>query len=114
MARRTCSCEHRGMIETSAKVRRWKLVVAGFALSLVAVTGICEAMGWPFLVGTVQRWLGAALDRQLRFGADPAAPSMVSIHLLGGVTIAADYIEIGAPEWSHSPYTLLGRQASMT
>ena len=82
-------------------------------LGLVIVIGICEAMGWPFLVGPVQRQLSKTLDRRVVFGDSPETPSGVRIGLLGSVRVHADSIEIGAPSWSQAPHMLLARDATL-
>ena len=80
-------------------------------LALVAAILVCEAIGWPFLVGPVQQRLAAVLDRRVAFGNDPAKSSGVHIGLLGSVRVRADSIEIGPPRWSQARHTLLARDA---
>ncbi|HWI11605.1 MAG TPA: hypothetical protein VNU48_09770, partial [Burkholderiaceae bacterium] len=93
---------------------RWGRWAAGVVAAVIVGLGACEAMGWPFLAGPMQRWLGETLARRVSLSGNPATDPKVEIHLLGGIRIAADYIEIGAPLWSDAPHMLLARQAHMT
>ena len=97
---------------TTTRTTRWRLIAAG-AITAVVSLGVCEALGWPFLVQPIQRWLSATLERRISFNEDPAAHPRVIIHLLGGLAITAPYIEIGAPAWSAAPYLLLARDARL-
>ena len=90
---------------------RWPLALISVVVALVAVVLVCEAVGWPFLVGPVQHRLSKALDRSVTFGDDPATASGVRIQLLGGVRIHADSIEIGPPPWSPARHTMLAHGA---
>lgn len=92
---------------------RWPLALIALLLGIVVVVGICEAVGWPFLAGPVQRQLGKALDRRVIFGDNPETTSGVRIGLLGSVRVHADSIEIGSPSWSRSPHMLLARDAAL-
>jgi uncharacterized protein involved in outer membrane biogenesis len=97
-----------------ASTRRPVLFAAlGTLAALLLAFALCEAIGWPFLVAPMQRWMGEALERRVVFGADPSAPSQVSIHLLGGIGVTAQSIEIGAPSWSKSPHMLKARDAKL-
>ena len=92
---------------------RWPLALLALLAALIVAIGICEAAGWPFLVGPVQRQLTKTLDRKVAFGSDPATGSGVRIGLVGGVRVAAASIEIGAPEWSNAPHMLLATDARL-
>ena len=83
-------------------------MVVGLA---AAGLGVCEALGWPFLGGPMQRALGNALQRTVRLGLPGSDRPEVKIHLLGGIDIQAARIEIGAPPWSQAPHTLLAENA---
>ena len=99
----------------AATPTRWGRWAAGVvAVVFVVGLGTCEAMGWPFLAGPMQRWLGETLARRVSLSVDPATEPKVEIHLIGGIRIGADYIAIGAPAWSDAPHMLLARQAHMT
>ena len=98
---------------------RWRRLGfgAGFGALLLAIViafVICEALGWPFLAAPMQRWLGTALERTVSFSDDPKAEPKVSIHLLGGIELQADYLRIGAPPWSTAPFMLLARDSQLT
>ena len=88
-----------------------------FATIVVAVLllafGVGEALGWPFLVGPVQRALSSALERRVSFTADAGAGWAVRFRLLGGLSIDAANIDIGAPAWSTQPHTLVAREAQL-
>src|SRR5690349_295029 len=90
---------------------RWPLVLSPAGVAVVAVVLVCEAVGWPFLAGPVQRRLSRLLDRSVAFGDDPGKSSGVRIGLLGSVRIHADSIEIGPPPWSPARHTMLARDA---
>ena len=83
-------------------------------LIIVIAFGVCEALGWPFLAGPMQRWLGTALERKVSLNEDPSVEPKVSIHLLGGIELKAAYLRIGAPPWSSAPYMLLARDSHLT
>ena len=109
-------CQHILMSHGTARPFSWRLLGVGFALTLLILAvgfGICEALGWPFLAGPMQRWLGTTLERRVSLSADSAAKPEVVIHLLGGIKLKAGYIEIGAPAWSSAPYMLLARDAHL-
>ena len=93
---------------------RWPLALLVLAAGLVVAIGICEAAGWPFLAGPVQRELAKTLDRKVTFGGDANSGAGVRIGLIGSVRVTAASIEIGAPEWSSSPHMLLARDARLT
>lgn len=81
--------------------------------AIIVIVGVCEAIGWPFLVGPVEHRLAKVLDRRVVFGDVPGAASGVRIGLIGSIRVRADSIEIGAPAWSPTPYMLLARNARM-
>jgi len=82
-------------------------------LGLVAGVAACEALGWPFLAGPMQRVLGTLLHRSVALGADANRPE-VRTHLIGRIAIATPSIRIGAPPWSKAPHTLLARDARLS
>ena len=92
---------------------RWPLVLIGLFVALVVAVAICEAIGWPFLVGPLQRQLTKTLDRRVVFGANPGGGSGVRIGLLGSVRLRAASIEIGAPSWSTAPHLAVARDAAL-
>ena len=117
MELRVAVCQHGAMSQGSFPKFRWRLIGAGFLAFVAFVVigfGVGESMGWPFLGGPMQRWIGHAIDRRVSFSADLAAKPVVLIHLLGGVKVDAAHIEIGAPPWSKAPHMLLARDAQLT
>lgn len=102
------------MTQGTTRFVEWRLFGAGFLLVFVAAVGVCEALGWPFLAGPMQGWIGNTLQRRVALSEGPAAPPKATVHLLGGIRIAAAYIEIGAPAWSSAPHMLLARDARLT
>ncbi len=98
---------------SGGKSIRWGRTAAVVAGSVVVVLGLCEAMGWPFLGGPMQRALSDALQRKVSLGAPGSDRPDVKIHLLGGIDIQAARIEIGAPSWSQAPHTLLAENARL-
>src|SRR5689334_13138809 len=93
--------------------RRWPWVAGGVLAAFVVAVGVCEALGWPFMAGPVQRWLAHTLDRKVEFSTDPATQPQVKIRLLGSLRVHAAYIEIGAPAWSKAPHMLQARDATI-
>ena len=75
--------------------------------------GVGESLGWPFLVGPIQRALSSALDRRVSLTAEAGVGPAVRIRLLGGLFIRAANIDIGAPAWSSEPHTLVARDAQV-
>jgi uncharacterized protein involved in outer membrane biogenesis len=92
---------------------RWPAITLAVVAAFVVVVLVCEALGWPFLVSPVQQWLGKTLDRRVEFGDATGERSGARIHLLGGISVTASRIEIGAPDWSHAPHMLLARDARL-
>jgi len=92
---------------------RWPLALIAVVAAIVVAILVCEAIGWPFLVGPIQHRLEAMLDRRVVLGGDAQRASGVRIGLLGSVRVRAASIEIGAPSWSPTPHTLLARDAHL-
>ncbi len=90
---------------------RWPLLLIGTLAFFVVAVLLCEAAGWPFLVGPAQRWLSSALERRVEFGE--ANGRGVRIGLLGSVRVEAASIEIGAPAWSQAPHMVLAHDARL-
>lgn len=71
-------------------------------------------MGWPFLGGPIERYVGKQLDRPVSFSAvDGDGVNTLRIHLLGGVSVKAGSIRIGAPAWSKAGQTLVATDAEL-
>lgn len=80
--------------------KKWGLSVLGAFLIVIALILGCEALGWPFLVGPLQRRLSSALDRKVALVGG-------KIYLLGSVRVDAHRIEVGSPSWGSAPHTFL-------
>jgi uncharacterized protein involved in outer membrane biogenesis len=91
---------------------RWPLLSLGLVGVLVVAVLICEAVGWPFLVGPVQRTLARTLDREVVFGRGADDPG-VRIGLLGSVRVTASSLRIGAPAWSKEAHTVVAEDARL-
>ena len=96
-----------------AKWGRGPRIGLAIVLALVVAVGVCEALGWPFLVGPMQSILSKKLDRKVQFSPDAATPAKVRIGLIGRIKLDADYLLIGAPPWSQAPHMLLARDARL-
>ncbi len=110
--------QHPGMTQKKAGPRgRWPFnLVGAFAaclLALIVVVAISEALGWPYLVGPMQKYVAKALDRRVLFAPDANTPAHVRIGLIGSVRLDAAYLELGAPAWSSAPHMLLARDARL-
>lgn len=99
-------------MEKNNRVVSWRRGLAAVGATVFVALAVCEAMGWPFLVGPLQRRLSSTLERPVQFGEDGARPQ-ASIHLLGGIKVATPYFRIGAPSWSTEPQMLLARDARL-
>ncbi|WP_144290206.1 AsmA family protein [Ideonella sp. A 288] len=97
-----------------ARPVRWTVLAAAFAAVVIVAFGLCEALGWPFLAASMQRWVGDTLQRRVSLSADPAMPPKAMIRLLGGIEVTAPYLEVGAPAWSAAPHTLVARDARLS
>ena len=92
---------------------RWPLITIAVLAGIVLAIGVCEAIGWPFLVAPIQRQLSKALDRPVVFGNDPSTSSGVRIGLIGRLRVTAASLEIGAPSWSKAPHMLLAHDVRL-
>ncbi len=85
--------------------RRWPSIAGLVAVAVVAAVLICEALGWPFLVSPMQRWVSQTLDRRVTFETG-ATQADVRIGLLGSIRLRTGTLEIAAPEWGREPFFL--------
>ena len=92
---------------------RWPLATLSVVSALLVGVLVCEAIGWPFLVSPVQRWLASTLDRRVEFNDEGGGTSGVRVRLLRGVQVDAQRIEIGAPAWSKAPHMVLAHDARL-
>ena len=65
-------------------------LLAALALLILAFA-VCEAIGWPFLRGPIERALTQGLARPVEIGRD------FRLHLLGAVRIRGESLVIRAP-----------------
>jgi len=101
------------MVRLPKLAPRVGIVVTALLLAVGAGIALGEALGWPFLAGPMQRWLGSTLHRTVVFGTDPAQPQ-IHTRLLGGIQVSGPSILIGAPAWSQAPHTFLARDAHLS
>src|SRR5258706_7548784 len=101
------------MVRIPKLAPRVGIVVAVLLLAVGATIAVGETLGWPFLGGPLQRWLGSALHRTVVFGPDPQQPQ-IRTHLLGRIEVSGPSILIGVPAWSQAPHTLLARDARLS
>lgn len=87
--------------------RAWHAVL-GVVLVLLAALLVCEALGWPFLAGPLERQLSQRLERDVRFGSESGERDF-KLRLLGSVRLSVGELEIGAPSWSKAPHFLQGQ-----
>jgi AsmA family protein len=93
---------------------RWRWIAVGIGIALLAALILCEAVGWPFLAGPLERRLSTVLDRRVALREDPAAVPQARVHLVGRVVLQAPYVEIAAPPWSSAPRMVQARDARLT
>jgi len=90
--------------------RRWWMLPAALLAVLVGALLVCEALGWPFLVGPMQHKLASALQRRVELGDGSERPR---IGLLGSVRVTAHHVLVGAPAWSSTPHTFLAEDTRL-
>lgn len=88
---------------------RWPLILLSLVAALVIAVAICEAIGWPFLAGPLQRAAAKALDRKVVLGPGEHDHSGTRIYLLGSVRLRTPALEIASPSWSDAPHMLKAR-----
>jgi AsmA family protein len=76
--------------DTARRRPRHHWLLAALALVILALA-LCEAIGWPFLRGPIERALTKGLARQVEIGGD------FRLHLLGSVRIRGERLVIRAP-----------------
>jgi AsmA family protein len=59
-----------GPLSSQSAGKRLGLALGAVFVGLIAAILVCEALGWPFLVGPLQHKLASALDRKIDFGSD--------------------------------------------
>ena len=90
---------------------RWPLILLSLLGALIIAIGICEALGWPFLIKPLQNAASNALGRKVVLGKSADDHTGVKLRLLGSVRLRAPALEIGSPEWSEAPHMLQARGA---
>nr|WP_316639571.1 AsmA family protein [uncultured Roseateles sp.] len=95
-------------------VRRLMLVSGGVLLALlVGAFAVGELMGWPWLAEPLERRLSQRLDREVKLNAN-GTRSGLRIHLLGGVQVASDNLQVAGPSWNPGRPTLRASGVRMT
>jgi AsmA family protein len=88
----------------------WAWGLLGVVGAVLVGAAVCEALGWPFLVGPAQRMLADTLKRDVRLSD---APDKGRIHLLGGLRIDVPVLEIGSAGWSRDAFFLRAENAQL-
>lgn len=95
---------------------RWRSrrgILSMSALTLLVVMVVGEALGWPFLVQPLNRWLSNQLERPVHLasvdGAASQGKTAFAIRFIGGLRLQSAQFEIGAPGWSTAGHTLRAR-----
>lgn len=89
---------------------RWRPgrpLLGGLGLLALLCIGFAwgERAGWPWLAQPLARVLSDRLGRTVQFGADGS--DRLQLHLLGGVRLQADRLQVAPPAWAASrPPTL--------
>ncbi|MEO9101854.1 MAG: hypothetical protein ABI212_12630, partial [Burkholderiaceae bacterium] len=76
---------------------RWPLILLSLLVALIITIGICEAIGWPFLIQPLQNAASKALGRKVVLGQSEDDQTGVELHLLGSVRLRAPALEISSP-----------------
>ncbi|MEP6557671.1 MAG: AsmA family protein, partial [Burkholderiales bacterium] len=90
---------------------RWPLILLSLLVALIITIGICEGIGWPFLIQPLQNAASKALGRKVVLGQSEDDHTGVKLHLLGSVRLRAPALEISSPTWSEAPHMLQVRDA---
>ncbi|MGC4061524.1 MAG: AsmA family protein [Aquabacterium sp.] len=78
--------------QTARHHRRWPWVVGGLLTPLV-ILGLCEWRGWPFLKNPLAEQLTTQLHHDVHFG------DTFSLHLLTGLRLRTDRLDVKQPAW---------------
>ncbi len=90
---------------------RWPLILISLLLALIVAIGICEALGWPFLIKPLQDQASKALGRKVVLGRSADDHTGTTLRLLGSVRLRAPALEIGSPDWSEAPHMVSAQDA---
>lgn len=96
---------------TRMRRRRWPWVAGGVLLVLLALVGLGEVAGWPWLGKPAERWLERTLDRRVSLGDDGAEG--LRVRFFGSLRLRAPALELGAPRWSADAYMLRAQDVSL-
>ena len=97
--------------------RQWQLAFGILLLVLIAGVAVSEWLGWPFLAAPLQSLLTDKLDRRVLISANTESTTANStafqVRFVGGISLYAAQLEIGAPEWSSTPHLILAREVAL-
>ncbi|WP_144006695.1 AsmA family protein [Pelomonas sp. KK5] len=99
-------------VATHRPSHKWRWIGGGLGLVvlIVGALAICEWRGWPMLRRPAEDWTSQRLNRQVSFAGGGAR---WRLHLLGGVKLQLDQMEVGAPEWSTLGSTLVAQDVTL-
>lgn len=78
--------------------RRVAWLGAGLLSAILAVVGVCEWQGWPFLAGPAERVLTQRLQREVQLDSDNGEG--FSLRLLGQVRLRTSSLRIANADWA--------------
>ncbi len=102
--------------------RRWLWSIPALLLAGVAVVGVCEWRGWPFLEKPAERWLSQRLARDVDFNVGVTTSASSSggpgrrfhLRLIGPLRFDTAGLRIANPDWSQRQPMLQAQDAQLT
>ena len=91
-------------------------MLGALALLLVALLGVGEILGWPFLAGPLERALSGSLERRVSLAAETSevrSSDSFRVRFIGGIHLQTPELALAAPAWSKAPQMLLARDLDL-